>query len=287
MIVNTAPADLPAAVAERLAVLFEATADVLTVKVADVAPLAMDTLEGTVASAMSERRATVIPPLAAGLLMVTVPVELVPPTTDVGETARPVIVGALTARVAVPFVVPTVPVMVAVVLKVTGAVVTVKVATFVPAATVTVAGTVDEGSFEDKATDIVLPVATFPINVTVPVDEDPPTNDVGFRVTVPMNGGMIVKIALDVPPAVIVTVWLAATGVVATLNVAVVAPAATVTLAGTVADALLDAIETTVPPAGAAVPRVTVPTGELPPTTPFVLRVSVTETAELTVKTAV
>ena len=59
----------------------------------------------------------------------------------------------------------------------------------------------------------------------------------------------------------------AATAVVVTLNVAVVAPAATVTLAGTVADALLDASVTTKPPAGAAADKVTVPVLDTPPAT--------------------
>lgn len=58
------------------------------------------------------------------------------------------------------------------------------------------------------------------------------------------------------------------TAVVATLNVALVAPAATVTLAGTVATAvsLLDSV-TTAPPAGAAAVKVAVPCDELPPIT--------------------
>ena len=67
--------------------------------------------------------------------------------------------------------------------------------------------------------------------------------------------------------AVIVTAVDATTDWVATENVALVAPAATVTLAGTVAAALLLASVTTVPPVGAAAVKVTVPVEEAGPTT--------------------
>lgn len=57
------------------------------------------------------------------------------------------------------------------------------------------------------------------------------------------------------------------TSVVVTVKVAVLLPEATVTLAGTVADELLLEIAIEMPPAGAAVFRVTVPVAELPPAT--------------------
>ena len=57
------------------------------------------------------------------------------------------------------------------------------------------------------------------------------------------------------------------TTLVVTVNVAVVAPAATVTLAGVAEEALLSDNVTTAPPAGAAVLSVTVPVEELPPVT--------------------
>ena len=60
----------------------------------------------------------------------------------------------------------------------------------------------------------------------------------------------------------------AVTDVVVTVKVALVAPAATVTLAGTVAAAVLALLRpTTAPPAGAPAVNVTVPCDELPPTT--------------------
>ena len=68
----------------------------------------------------------------------------------------------------------------------------------------------------------------------------------------------------------------AATAVVVTGKLAVVAPAGTVTLAGRLATAglALDSV-TTVPPAGAAVPNVIVAVAEWPPTTGVGLRSSV------------
>ena len=65
-----------------------------------------------------------------------------------------------------------------------------------------------------------------------------------------------------------VTVVDAATALVLTVNVALVAPAATVTLDGTVAAAVLLLESVTVaPPAGAAPLSVTVPVEEFPPVT--------------------
>jgi hypothetical protein len=82
--------------------------------------------------------------------------------------------------------------------------------------------------------------------------------------------GVTVSVPVRVTPALvplIVAVVEALTAVVVTLNVALVWPAATVTLAGTVAAALLLESVTTVPPPGAALVRITVPCEGLPPTT--------------------
>lgn len=63
-----------------------------------------------------------------------------------------------------------------------------------------------------------------------------------------------------------------ATGIVVTVNWALVAPAGTVTLVGTCAEPLLSDSVTDTPPAGAGPLRVTVAVDELPPTTDVGLR---------------
>ena len=86
---------------------------------------------------------------------------------------------------------------------------------------------------------------------------------------------------------VIVSVPLLPIAVVVTEKVAVVAPARTVTEAGTVADPPVAASETVSPPVGAAPLKVTVPVEGDPPATDVGERVSVEITGEVTVRTAV
>jgi len=71
------------------------------VKVAVVAPAATEVVAGKVAAALLELSAIVIPPVGAAAASVTVPVEVLPPTSEVGFKTTDVIVGALTASVAV------------------------------------------------------------------------------------------------------------------------------------------------------------------------------------------
>jgi hypothetical protein len=133
-------------------------------------------------------------------------------------------------------------------------------------------------------------VATVPFRVTVPVDDVPPGTDVGLTVTELMNGGSIVSDTLNVVPfkvAETVTVWVVATGTVIALNVAVVAPATTVTLAGTVQLALFEANVKVTPPAAAGAFNVIVLTELPPPTTDAVLALSVKLTVPVIVRTAV
>lgn len=168
-------------------------------------------------------------------------------------------------------------------------VVTVKVALVAPAATVTFAGTVaTEVRLLDKATTVPADGAG-PDSVTVPVDGEGPLTVVGFRVTTLNVGAVTVNVAVLLTPRVpfIVTEAFVATGLVVTVKVAVVAFAATVTLAGTwAANLLLDRV-TTAPPDGAGPFKVTVPAEDVPPITDVGLRVTELSVAAVTVKIAV
>jgi hypothetical protein len=156
------------------------------------------------------------------------------------------------------------------VLAVTAVVVTVKVAVVAPSLTVTLAGTPADALLSERATG-APPAGAALVNVTVPVEELPPVTLDGFKVTPESAAGSVmVRSDVLVTPAataLIVATVLVETAVVATVNVAVVAPELTVTLGGKVADGLLLERATVVPPAGAAPVRVTVPVEELPPTT--------------------
>jgi hypothetical protein len=130
---------------------------------------------------------------------------------------------------------------------VTALVVTVKVALVAPAATVTLVGTLAAPLLPESIT-CAPPAGAGPLSVTVPVEDcAPPVTLVGFSVSEERVGrawGTTVSEAVLVTPpktAVIVAVVLVVTAVVFTVNVALVAPVATVTLAGTVAaEALLE-----------------------------------------------
>ena len=153
----------------------------------------------------------------------------------------------------------------------TALVVTANVALVAPPATVTIAGTfADDGLSVDKDTTAPPPGAG-PLSVTVPVEGLPPTTLDGFRERDASEGGFTVRVAVLVTTpykAEIVTAVEPDTGVVVTGNVTLLAPAATVTLAGTLAaDELSLLRETTAPPRGAAPLSVTVPVEGLPPRT--------------------
>jgi hypothetical protein len=170
-------------------------------KVADDLPAATVTEDGTEAAAVLLLcRATAAPPVGAGPVSVTVPVEFAPPTTDVGFNDRAESVAGLTVIVAPACMPPYVPEIFTVPVAVTAEVVTVNVAVVRPAATVTLAGTCATlVLLLDKVT-ATPPTGAAPLKVTVPVDELPPIRVVGLTVKEESEGGVTVNAADRLPP---------------------------------------------------------------------------------------
>jgi hypothetical protein len=234
-------------------------------------------------------RETTAPKGGAAPLSVNVPVEVEPPTTVLGFKLSEVKEATETVSVVV-LVFPYTPVRVTEVDEATPLVVIVKVVLVDPAAMVTLAGTF--------AADVLLlckvttapPAGAAPLKVTVPVELFPPTTEVGFLAIDESVAALTVRAVVRAMPyvPVIVTDVLAVTGVVVMVNVALVDPAAIVTLAGTCAAAVLLLCKvTSAPPAGAAPFKVTVPVEFAPPTTDVGLLEIEERVATLTVSVAV
>jgi hypothetical protein len=143
---------------------------------------------------------TTAPPLAAGPLSVTVPVDEFPfpPVTDVGLKLTELGTGALTVNVAVCAVLLNVAEIADDVLLPTGLVVTVKVAVVAPAATVTLAGTVAAAVLLLVRVTTAPAVDAAPFRVTVPVDDAPPVSEVGLRLTELGAGASTVSVVVFV-----------------------------------------------------------------------------------------
>ncbi len=156
----------------------------------------------------------------------------------------------------------------AVVVVATAVVVTVNVAVELPAATVTVAGTVALDEFDASPT-LVPPAGALPLMVTVPVEEFPPTTVVGARVTDESVRTVTEIVWVRVVPLYVALntedPFEAKAALVLMVNVADEDPAGTVTDVGTVAtEVVADESEMTMPPTGAAADNVTVPVDVLP-----------------------
>lgn len=152
---------------------------------------------------------------------------------------------------------------------VTAVVVAVKVAVDDPAGTVTLAGTTTLVLLDERVTT-APPGPAGPANTTVPIEGLPPNIETGDMATLSNAAGVTVKVAVaDWPPAdaVMTAGVLTETPVVVTVNVAVFAPARTVTYVGTFADGLLLRSCTSAPPVPAACESVTVPVLAKPPRT--------------------
>jgi hypothetical protein len=273
------------------AVVVTATGIVDIVKLAVVAPAAKVTDRGAVAAGLFEVNVATAPPGPAGAFNVSVPVAGVPPGTEVGEITNVAKDGAgLIVNMADAEMVPKVPVTVAGVETVTAVVVMVKVADVAPAATVTLAGVTALVLLEASLTT-APPVGAGASRVTVPTEVFPPITESGANVTLASVADAVmlsVAVADTVPSVpVIVEVVAAVTAVVVTVKVFEVAPFGTVTLAGTVADELLDAKVTTVPVDPAGPVKVTVPVEDFPPKTVEGASITLSSVEGVTVNVAV
>ncbi len=159
--------------------------------------------------------------------------------------------------------------------------VTVNVAEVAPAATVTLVGTVAAVALELDSDMLAPPLGAAAVRVTVPVPVAPLASELGLTDTVLSAAGGGVMVKLDevtlAPEKVAVTV--AEVEVVTVpaviVNTAEVAPAATVTLIGTVAADVFELeSETVTPPAPAASVNVTVPV----PVVPLAIVLGLTDT---------
>src|SRR5881296_2214137 len=245
-----------------VAIVDAVTAVVVIVKVALAAPAATDTLAGVAAAVLLLESVTLNPPAGAADVNVTVPCAEAPPVTLVGLTATADSEagggGGVTVSVAVLVAPPKAPVTVSEVEAATALVVMEKVALIEPAATVTLAGTVATAVLLLDNVTTAPPAGAAVVNVAVPWAAAPPVTLVGLTASADSvaggGGGVTVSVAVLVAPPkapVTVTGVEAATALVVMEKVALVEPAATVTLAGTVATAvlLLDNV-TTAPPVG-------------------------------------
>ncbi len=252
-----------------MAVVVDETALVVIVNVAEVEPAGTVTVPGTVALVELEFKVTLAPPGPAAPFSVTVPVEGLPPVTDVGETVKLSSVAGLMVSVPVFVDPPCVPWMVAVVTEETALVVTVKVAEVAPADTVTDAGTVALVVLLESDT-VVPPGPAAPFSVAVPTAVAPPVTVDGETLMLKSVAASIVNVACCCLPfsvPVIVAGVLAETAVVVTVKVAEVAPGNTRTDGGTVAFVLLDDRPTVMPPGPAGPVSVAVPVDGFPPIT--------------------
>jgi hypothetical protein len=238
-------------------------------KLALVEPAAMVTVEGTCAADVLLLESwTSAPPVGAGPVNVTVPVELFPPTTDDGLRVIEDRVGGLTVRLALR-VMPYVPEIATEVLVRTADVETVKVAVVDPAETATLTGTRATAVLLLSSATTAPPLGAAAVRVTVPVELLPPTNDDGLSPREEIKRGaatVIVAVRLTPKVPVMTDDVSAATELVVTMNVAEVLPANIVTVPGTWAAAVLLLPKLTViPPVGAAPLIVTVPVELFPP----------------------
>lgn len=176
------------------------TGFVVMLKVAVEDPGDIVTLPGTVAAAVLLLDSVMTTLMAAVPVRVTVPVELLPPSTLIGLSDSVDSDGARTVMVAARLTPLAKTEMDDVVFAGTGTVVTGNVAVRFPAATVTVVGTRAAFGLLLARVAIAPPVGAGPFRVTVAVEELPPMMLVGFKLRDDGVGAVIVNVAILVTP---------------------------------------------------------------------------------------
>jgi len=147
-----------------------ATPVVVAVNVCEVLVAAIVTLPGTVTAGSPLFNVTVIPPAGAAWLIVTVPVELVPPVTAAGLKLTPDTVSeGTTVAFPVTIVEPVLAVTITCVELPTEPAVTIKVWLLVFTATTTFAGTGSALVLLLIRVTVSPPAGAFPLIITVPV----------------------------------------------------------------------------------------------------------------------
>lgn len=288
-IVSVAVCEIEANVALIIAAVWLFTPVVEMANVAEDCPDCRISDDGTLAAEMLLERTTVDPEGPAGPVSVTVPVEGEPPRTDVGLSVREESFAGVMASVAVMETAPKVAVIVAVVGESTPIVETAKAAEVWPAAIVTVVG-VDADELLLARDRAVPDGPAGPLRVTVPVDEVPPITVVGLMLRPESPAGFTVNVPLELWPFkdAMTAAWVdASTPMVATVKVAVVCPARTVTLEGKDTAFEAEANATVRPPFPAGASSVTVPVEFLPPTTVLGLKDTLDTSMGLIVRLAV
>jgi hypothetical protein len=215
------------------------TGDVVATKLAELAPAGTVTLAGTLTAAFPDVSETTKPPAGAGLVRSNVPVAVEPPPTAAGAK----VISAGAASFAVMLAVIAEPLSVDVTVAVwsldTVVVVMLNDTAVLPAAMLTADGTFTAALL--LVTGMTKPPAGAGSEiVSLAVAVNPPVPLLGVTSRAVGTIGRIVSVPLAdtlLAVAVIVTSFCAVTACVETLNVASVAPARTVTVAGTVAPA--------------------------------------------------
>ena len=175
------------------------TLEVVIVKVAVLLPAGTVTLEGSCAAVLLSDSETTIPPLGALPVSVTVPMEELPPVTEVGLTLTELRATGLIVKVVCTVFPLKVADSVDVTVLVTVLVVTVKLPVVEPAATDTLAGVCAAELLFVSATT-TPPEGAGPFSVTVPIDDAPPVTDVGLIAIELIASGLIVTLPCTVVP---------------------------------------------------------------------------------------